>query len=140
MSSLTSARGALTTLPGKIKNPEEVSANLFREDYNRYLDTYQPLEDYLFNSLDGWGDITNSAQNSALTRSNRQFEKAEEAQNRNFASYGIDPSPEQKASLRRQYDIAAATSAVNAANSTGRQMEDLKYGLIGGYSPYRAGA
>ncbi len=120
-------------------NPDEANAQLFREDYQRYIDTYQPLEDRLFQRYATWGQDTRSAQSSAISTSNRYFEQAEGQDARQMRSYGIQPNQEERASMRRQYDVAAATSAINAANTVGREMDDARYGLMGGMSPYRQG-
>lgn len=120
-------------------NPDEANAQLFREDYQRYQDTYQPLEDRLFQRYATWGQDTRGAQSSAISTSNRYFEQAEGQDARQMKSYGIQPNQEERASMRRQYDVAAATSAINAANTVGREMDDAKYGLMGGMSPYRQG-
>lgn len=122
-------------------NPfDKMNAQLAREDYMRYVDTYQPIEDYMFQSLGNWDERTALAQTEAMQLSNRAMGQGQEAFNRQQNSYGIQQTPAQKQALRRQYDIAAATSAVNAANVTGQQRTDQKYALMSGYSPYKVGA
>ncbi len=114
-------------------------AEMLRRDYARYTDTYQPLEDYMFGQLAGWDQKTLSNQNAAMQRSDNAYEQTRESYDRNNRGLGIKPTAEQEKSVERSFDISAALSAVNAANTTGEQMEGLKYGLQGGYGPYRPG-
>lgn len=120
--------------------PDEMAASIFRQDYNRYQQIYQPVEDYMFQQLANWQPLTQEAQQAAIFQSNRQFKNVAGQQERQFRSLGIEPTAEQKESLSRHMDMQAAQSAINAANTTGRNMDSLKYGLIGGFGPYRAGA
>lgn len=120
-------------------DPEEANAQLVRQEEQRYESTYAPLEDYLFQSLGNWQGLVEQEQRIAMEGIGRQFDKSMGQTERRNRSYGIEQTPEQKAALRRQYDIAAATSAVNAANTTAKTLQDTRYGLVGGFSPYRTG-
>lgn len=118
---------------------DEMQAQILRRDYQRYQSTYQPLEDLLFSRLGNWDTETANAQNLAMQDVERGFKSARGSQERELRSYGITMDPQQRQAADRKFDLAAATSAVEAANRTGQQMEDLKYGLVGGFSPYKAG-
>ncbi len=116
---------------------DSIQADLLRRDYARYVDTYQPLEDYMFQQLGNWGANTEAAQQVAMNDVDKSFGQARAGQERDFRSMGLQMNPQQSKSLERNYDIAAAKSAVEAANRTGEQMTDLKYGLMSGSSPYK---
>lgn len=118
---------------------DAMQAQILRRDYYRYQNTYQPLEDLLFERLGNWDNETSNAQNTAMQDVSRGFRSAKGSQERELRSYGITMDPQQRAAADRKFDIAAATSAVEAANRTGEQMQDLKYGLVGGFSPYKVG-
>lgn len=117
---------------GQPYDPTKQQATLAREQYNQWLDMYSPVEDMLYARAANWDGLTESAQNTALQRTGQKFEQSEESTNRQLRGYGITLTPEQKASTRRRYDIAAATSAVNAANMTGRAMDQQESALLGG--------
>ncbi len=120
-------------------DPEDMAAQVAKDQYANYMSTYAPVEDYVFQQLANWQPLTQEAQQSAIFQSNRQYGNVQRQQERQFRSFGVDPTPEQKESLKRQMDVSAALSAINAANTTGRQMDDMRYGLVGGFGPYQGG-
>lgn len=119
-------------------DPSDVMANVLREEYNRNIDMYRPLEDYLFENLNRWGDITKSEQNAAYGRSQEMFRLGKESYERDLRSTGTVLNMDERKSLTRQYDIAAAKSAIDAANQTGRGMDDMRLGLVGGFGGYKS--
>lgn len=114
------------------RNPDRAAAQLAQNEYARNVDMYRPLEDYLFDSLANYQQKTVTSQRSAIMDSNRNFEQGQEQDARQFKSFGIELDADQKKSLSRQYDIAAAKSAIDAANRTGTAMRDTRFGLLGG--------
>lgn len=118
------------------QSADEQSAYVAQQEYNTYIDTFRPVEDYLFQQLASWNDISMAAENDNMRTVSKSFEQAQGAFDRDTKSYGIQMTPEQRQSIRRNFDIQAAKSAVEAGNRTRRQMEDMKYQIGFGVSPY----
>src|SRR5690349_13946688 len=52
---------------------EQKQRDLLAGEWSRYKDIYRPLEDYMFDNLNNWGEITRASQNTAMQSSQKQF-------------------------------------------------------------------
>lgn len=119
------------------RSMEDKQRDLLSGEWSRYKDVYRPLEDYLFEQLGNWGPITEKAQQTAMGDANRQFALGRQSSDRQMRGYGVSLNTDQRKSMDRQYDMAAATSAIGAANQTGQQMDDMRTQLVGGFQSYQ---
>jgi hypothetical protein len=117
-------------------DPQKLQAYVAQQQYANYLDTYRPVEDFLFNRLSSWDDFTSQQASTNMYDAGRAFQNAQDSYARQTRSYGLQLSPEQQKSVQRRFDLSAALSAVNAGNRTKQNMDDAKYQLGFGYSPY----
>ncbi len=101
-----------------------------RADWDRYKEMYQPVEDYLV------GMVNNPAMKHNMEVKNLgQFDKniasSEAGYQRGLQGYGLQLSPEQKASHERQYNVTKGLGEVESVNRTRRGMQDLENTILG---------
>lgn len=115
----------------------DTRAQLAREDYGDWLRTFAPIEDDLINQYDNPA-LRARAIAGSMTMANQGLASARESQARRLKGLGIVLTPEQQASQDRKFDIARGLAQVNAANITGRRIDDRDKQILTGMAPQGA--
>lgn len=108
----------------------DTMAAIARRDWERYKETFMPLEDYLFQYINNpgyrQGVVTENLQNF-----NSAFDSAQMGNQRNLERYGLQLSPDETQSQQRMASLQKGLGQVESINRTNRILKDQEYQILG---------
>ncbi len=108
----------------------QTNAAISRADWERYKETYQPLEDLLLSRV-GNQQYNQNQISQNLNRFNQGFGSSVQGYQRNLKRYGLTLNPNEQMSFNRMVDQSKTLGQVETINRTTRDLQDQELGIIG---------
>lgn len=117
----------------EIPNPNyanQTNAAIAQAEWANYQQNYQPLESVLANYVNNPG-YKQSQISQNVSAFNQQNQANQGTFQRNVGRFGLQLTPDQKASQQRQFNTQSATGRVEANNRTRFGLQAQEYGILG---------
>lgn len=127
---ITSTANSFGINPNSKTYASETMAAIARRDWERYKETFMPLEDYLFQYINNPG-YRQGVVSDNLQNFNSAFDSAQAGNDRNLQRYGLQLSPDETQSQQRMASLQKGLGQVEAINRTNRVLKDQEYRILG---------
>lgn len=112
--------------------PSEKRAFIAREQFDRFIDTFAPVEDQLLDFTLNQDAGLDDALGDARSGVNQSFTAQREQTDRGLSRFGASRTPSERASRRRQSLLGEATARDDATNTARRGVESRRLNLLAG--------